>query len=71
MGVKKEYHRQGIGKKLFKKAYDYCFGRYEFLQVKTVEMGTYKEYDCTNRFYKSLGFKEFDVLDLWDENNPL
>ena len=33
-------------------------------------MGMYKEYDCTNLFYKSLGFKEFEVLDLWDERNP-
>lgn len=34
-------------------------------------MGMYKDYDCTNRFYISLGFKEFEVLyTLWDENNP-
>ena len=34
-------------------------------------MGMYKDYDCTNRFYISLGFKEFEVIyTLWDENNP-
>ena len=41
------------------------------IQVKTVKMGMYKDYDCTNRFYISLGFKEFEVIyTLWDENNP-
>lgn len=40
-------------------------------RLKTVKMGMYKDYDCTNRFYISLGFKEFEVLNsLWDENNP-
>jgi hypothetical protein len=34
-------------------------------------MGRYREYDETNLFYMSLGFKEFEVIpDLWDENNP-
>ena len=41
------------------------------IQVKTVKMGMYEDYDRTNRFYISLGFKEFEVLNsLWDENNP-
>ena len=40
-------------------------------RVKTVQMGRYKEYDATNLFYRSLGFKEFEVFpDLWDEWNP-
>ena len=44
---------------------------YSFLQVKTVQMGRYPEYDATNRFYLSLGFKEFEVFPtLWDEWNP-
>ena len=44
---------------------------YSFLQVKTVQMGRYKEYDDTNRFYQSLGFKELEVFpSLWDEWNP-
>ena len=34
-------------------------------------MGRYKEYDDTNRFYQSLGFKELEVFPtLWDERNP-
>lgn len=41
------------------------------MQVKTVEMGKYEEYDRTNKFYQSLGFKEFEVFPmLWDEWNP-
>ena len=72
MGVKKEYHRQGIGKELFNTAK--CAVRdkgYSFIQVKTVQMGKYKEYDATNMFYLSLGFKEFEVFPtLWDEWNP-
>lgn len=72
MGVLKEYHRQGIGRKLFMIAKDIaCEKGYSFLQVKTVQMGRYKDYDDTNRFYISLGFKEFEVFPtLWDEANP-
>lgn len=40
------------------------------MQVKTVKMGMYEDYDRTNRFYLSLGFKELEVLPLWDEANP-
>ena len=41
------------------------------LQVKTVQTGRYDDYDATNRFYLSLGFKEFEVFpNLWDEANP-
>ena len=44
---------------------------YSFIQVKTVQMGKYEEYDHTNQFYISLGFKEFEVFPtLWDEWNP-
>ncbi len=72
MGVRKEYHRQGIGRLLFETAKaeagksGYCF-----MQVKTVQMGRYEIYDRTNRFYLALGFKEFEVFPaLWDECNP-
>ena len=44
---------------------------YSFLQVKTVQMGRYEVYDRTNRFYRSLGFKELEVFPtLWDAWNP-
>ena len=44
---------------------------YAFMQVKTVQMGKYPQYDRTNRFYRALGFKEFEVFPmLWDPGNP-
>lgn len=72
MGVLKEYHRSGIGRKLFEAAKNEAQRQgYSFIQVKTVRMGRYDIYDDTNRFYLSLGFKEFEVFPtLWDECNP-
>jgi len=72
MGVLKEYHHRGIGTKLFEAARKYAAEHgYSFLQVKTVEMGHYEDYDRTNLFYRSLGFKELEVFPtLWDEANP-
>ena len=72
MGVLQPYHRQGIGRSLFEVARALAADRgYSFLQVKTVQSGRYPEYDATNLFYQSLGFKEFEVLPtLWDEWNP-
>ena len=72
MGVRKEYHRMGIGKKLFERArYIAQKEGFSFIQVKTVKMGVYEDYDKTNLFYLSLGFKELEVFpELWDEANP-
>ena len=71
MGVSKEVHRHGIGRELFKAAREYASRQgYSFMQVKTVKMGVYEDYDRTNRFYLSVGFRELEVLPLWDEANP-
>ena len=72
MGVLQEYHRRGVGKALFAAAKQRAKELdYSFLQVKTVQMGKYPEYDATNRFYLALGFREFEVFPtLWDERNP-
>lgn len=72
MGVLKEYHRRGIGRELVESAKRIAMEEgYSFLQVKTVQMGRYPEYDKTNLFYLSLGFREFEVIPtLWDEWNP-
>ena len=72
MGVLKDHHRTGIGRRLFAAAKDYASAKgYSFIQVKTVKSGVYEDYDITNEFYKSLGFKELEVLeDYWDEANP-
>lgn len=72
MGVLKEYHRKGIGSAMFEEAKNIASDNgYSFIQVKTVQMGKYEDYDKTNRFYQSLGFKELEVFPtLWDEANP-
>ena len=72
MGVLKEFHRHGIGRKLFMKAREKAIkDGFSFIQVKTVQMGQYDNSDNTNKFYISLGFKEFEIFPtLWDEWNP-
>ena len=72
MGVLKDHHRRGVGRRLFEAAKERARALgYSFLQVKTVQMGKYPEYDATNRFYLALGFREFEVFPtLWDEWNP-
>lgn len=71
MGVKKEYQRHKVGKSLFTALLNYARRQgYEYLQVKTVKQGVYSEFDTANTFYQSLGFRELEVLPIWDENNP-
>ena len=71
MGIKKAYHRKGIGKKLQDSFEDFAKQNYEYIQVKTVDEGHYKEYDKTVAFYKRMGFKKLEVFPaLWDEYNP-
>ena len=72
MGVLREYQRRGIGRSLFEAAKHTALENgYSFMQVKTVQMGRYEEYDRTNRFYINMGFKEFEVFPtLWDERDP-
>lgn len=72
MGVLKEFHRNGIGRKLFRRAKKAARKKgYSFIQVKTVRPGKYEEYDRTNKFYLALGFQEFEAFpQLWDEKNP-
>lgn len=72
MGILREYHRQGVGRRLVAAARDWAAAQgYSFFQVKTVRMGMYEDYDVTNRFYLAMGFQEFEVFPtLWDEQNP-
>ena len=71
-GVLKEYHRKGLGRQMFEAARKSAADEgFSFMQVKTVRMGMYEDYDRTNKFYISLGFKEFEVFeDYWDKDNP-
>ena len=72
MGVMKDFHRNGICRQLVEKAKEVAKAQgFEFMQVKTVKMGMYEDYDRTNLFYISCGFKELEVFPLfWDEANP-
>ncbi|HEX3075361.1 MAG TPA: GNAT family N-acetyltransferase [Lachnospiraceae bacterium] len=73
MGVRKEYHRHGIGRVLFEEAYRWCKGNeIEFLQVKTVsELSDDCYYAATREYYKKMGFKPFESMpQLWDDTNP-
>lgn len=72
MGIKKKFHRRGIGTALHK-AYERMATKYGYTysQVKTVQMGYYKEYDITNKFYRAMGYKELECFPtLWDTSNP-
>lgn len=72
MGVKKRFHRMGIGSEL-NIAYETMAKKlgYTYSQVKTVAMGHYKEYDITNEFYRAMGYKELECFPtLWDAWNP-
>ena len=72
MGVKKKFHRMGIGLKL-NTAFEILAKKlgYTYSQVKTVKTGCYKEYDITNKFYIAMGYKELECFPtLWDEWNP-
>ena len=72
MGVLKEFHRHGLGRQLFEAAKKIASDAgYSFMQVKTVKMGVYPDYDITNRFYLSCGFKELEVInEIWGDENP-
>ncbi len=72
IGVRKQFQKSGVGRQLFHSAQGFTKEHgYEFMQVKTVVIGCYAEYDQTNLFYQSLGFKEFEIFpDLWDPANP-
>ena len=73
MGVIKEQHRQGIGKKLILRCEEYCRNNgIEFLTVKTLdESRESKSYEKTRLFYRSVGFTPLEVFPLfWDKDNP-
>ena len=72
MGVLKEFHRKGLGRALFEEAKKIATEEgYSIMQVKTVKMGVYEDYDRTNRFYLSCGFKELEVInEIWGDENP-
>jgi len=73
MGVKREFHRRGVGKDLVAHAETYLSERgFKFLTVKTLSPSRESsEYEKTRKFYLALGFvplEEFKTL--WGEANP-
>lgn len=73
IGIKKEYHRRGIGKLLVNKCIEWCIkNKFEYLQVKTLDPSNPdKYYAKTREFYKFMGFKNFECIEtLWGKENP-
>ena len=71
LGVKKAYQGRGIGSQLLATLESEANKNVDFLQVKTVAEGSNKDYDRTNVFYRSLGFKKLEIFpQLWGPQNP-
>ncbi len=72
-GVHPEYQHSGIGKVLYKMAEKYLVQRgCKYVVVKTLsDIVDFEPYECTRRFYKSIGFEPLITLtEMWDEENP-
>ena len=71
LGVKKAHQGRGIGSQLLATLESEACKKVDYLQVKTVAEGSNKDYDRTNVFYRSLGFKKLEIFpQLWDLKNP-
>lgn len=74
LGVRRKWHRMGLGRALF------CFAeqrlrerRFVYLTVKTVAVAVEKSepYGTTRRFYEAIGFLPLEVFPtLWGIGNP-
>jgi len=73
IGVRKEYHRRGAGKRLLNACEEWCRGEgLVCLTVKTLDgSADYPPYDGTRAFYRRQGFIPLEVFPtFWDEENP-
>ena len=71
LGVKKAHQGRGIGSQLLASLESEASKKVDYLQVKTVAEGSNKDYDRTNVFYRSLGFKKLEIFpQLWGSQNP-
>lgn len=73
IGILKEYHNQGIGKKLLERAQEELSkNKVKFLMVKTLgNSHPDKHYKCTREFYKNVGFYPLEeIKEIWGEENP-
>ena len=71
LGVKKAHQGRGIGSQLLAALESEARKNVDYLQVKTVAEGSNKDYDRTNVFYRSFGFKKLEIFpQLWGSQNP-
>ncbi len=73
MGVKKEFHRNGIGRKLVQFIEAYAGNKgIEYITVKTLSPSRESsQYERTRQFYLALGFKPLEEFkSLWGPSNP-
>ena len=73
MGILKQYHRLGIGRKLVETCEAFCHeNNTEYLTVKTLDGSRESQsYAKTRQFYMSMGFRPLEVFPLhWDAANP-
>lgn len=73
LGVRRKWHRMGIGRALFAYAEQYLLERhFVYLTVKTVSSARANEhYAATRHFYEAIGFLPVEVFPtLWGADNP-
>lgn len=73
MGILKQYHNQGIGKKLVHKCEEVLeMNGYKFLMVKTLSKSHPDEhYKKTREFYSKVGFYPLEeIKEIWGKENP-
>jgi GNAT superfamily N-acetyltransferase len=74
MGVIKERHRSGVGKRLIEAVQKYLkTKKFEFLTVKTLSPTvTYKPYQKTRKFYEAMSFRPIEDFGekIWGKGNP-
>lgn len=73
MGVRREAHRQGLGRALLERAQEWLKEEgVEYLQVKTLGPSRADEgYARTRAFYQAMGFQPMEEFDqIWDKDNP-
>lgn len=73
MGVKVEYHNQGIGGRLLTSVECYCKDNgYKFITIKTLDSSTdYEPYEKTRKFYFKNEYYPLEVFPLyWNKDNP-
>ena len=73
MGVRREWHRRGIGAALVARCERYCREHgMRYLTVKTLDASAHSEsYEKTRAFYHRMGFVPLEVFPLfWDADNP-